>query len=227
MTWHDILFIHWPVPASTLRPLIPRGLELDTFSGSAWLGIVPFVMRDVHPRFLPSVPGVSGFPELNVRTYVTVRGVPGVWFFSLEAASPVAVRLARAGFHLPYFNARMRAVVGGGEVRFQSRRTHRRAAPANFRGRYRPLPGALSVDADLTHFLTERYRLYSADTRGQLYRADIHHEPWPLQRAEVELTTSPDEMTHQLGLRLPAAPPLSHYAERLSVRAGWPYRVRV
>jgi len=226
MRWEKLLFLHWPLPPAALRPLLPVGVDLETFGGEAWLGVVPFVMRDVRPRFLPSVPGVSGFPELNVRTYVTVRGVPGVWFFSLEAASPVAVRLARAGFHLPYLDARMRVSVGGGEVRFQSRRTHRRAAPASFRGRYRPLPGTPAVDPALTHFLTERYRLYSADTRGRLYRADIHHRSWPLQRAEVELNTSPDEMTRQLGLRLPAAPPLIHYAERLSVRAGWPYRVR-
>ena len=226
MRWEKLLFLHWPLPPSALTPLLPPGVKLETFGGDAWLGIVPFVMRGVRPRFFPRVPGVSGFPELNVRTYVTVRGVPGVWFFSLEAASPVAVRLARAGFHLPYFNARMRAEVDRGEVRFQSWRTHRRAAPASFRGRYRPLPGALSVNADLTRFLTERYCLYSADTGGRLYRADIRHGPWPLQRAEVELNTSPDEMTRQLGLRLPAAPPLSHYAERLSVTAGIPYRLR-
>lgn len=224
MRWEKLLFLHWPLPPAVLSSLLPPGVDLETFDGDAWLGIVPFMMRDVHPRFLPSVPG-STFPELNVRTYVSVNGVPGVWFFSLEAASPVAVRLAQAGFHLPYFNAQMQVKVDGGEVRFQSRRTHPRAAPASFKGRYRPRAGVL-VATDLTRFLTERYSLYSANAKGRLYRADLSHAPWPLQRAEVELIVSPSAMTRQLGLHLPATPPLVHYTEQLNVRAGLPYRVR-
>lgn len=225
MRWEKLLFLHWPLPPATLAPLLPPDVTLETFRGAAWLGIVPFIMRDVHPRFLPSLPGISGFPELNVRTYVNVSGVPGVWFFSLEAASPLAVRLARTGFHLPYFNARMRAQVSGEEVRFESRRTHYRAAPASFSARYRPVPGPPSADADLTHFLTARYCLYSADTEAKLFRADIFHAPWRLARADVELVGPPDAMTRQLGLDLPAPPPLVHYAERTDVRAGLPYRV--
>ena len=224
MRWEKLLFLHWPLPPSALEPLLPPSVTLETHSGAAWLGIVPFIMRDVHPRFLPSVPGISGFPELNVRTYVNVNGVPGVWFFSLEAANPVAVRLARTGFCLPYFDARMRARVKAGEVRFKSLRTHYRATPASFRARYRPVPGVPATDADLTHFLTARYHLYSADAAG-IYRADIFHRPWRLARAEVELFRSPDAMIRPLGLRLPASPPLVHYAERTVVRAGLPYRV--
>ena len=225
MRWKQLLFIHWPLPKSLIASLLPSGAEPDTFSGDAWLGIVPFFMRDVHPRGLPSVPGLSAFPELNVRTYVTVNGVPGVWFFSLEAASPVAVRLARAGFYLPYFNARMHTETSGGEVGFRSTRTHRRAAPATFAARYRPLPGTPAGDADLLHFLTERYCLYSAAPDGKLYRADIRHVTWPLQHAEVSFDTPPDEMTQQLGFSLPKSPPVLHYAERLDVTAGLPYRV--
>ncbi len=225
MQWEKLLFLHWSLPPAALSPLLPPGVTLETHHGAAWLGIVPFVMRHVRPRFLPSVPGISGFPELNVRTYVNVDGVPGVWFFSLEAANPLAVRLARSGFHLPYFNARMRARVDGGEVRFQSRRTHHRAAPAGFSARYRPVSGTPDADAGLTHFLTARYCLYSAHRKGQLYRADIFHAPWRLGRAEVELNVSPNAMTLPLGLRLPASPPLIHYAERTVVRAGLPYRV--
>ncbi len=224
MQWEKLLFLHWSLPPAALSLLLPSGVTLEAHDGAAWLGIVPFVMRHVRPRFLPSVPGISGFPELNVRTYVNVDGVPGVWFFSLEAANPLAVRLARSGFHLPYFNARMRARVDGGEVRFQSRRTHHRAAPADFSARYRPVSGSLG-DAKLTRFLTGRYCLYSADRKGQLYRADIFHAPWRLGRAEVELNVSPNAMTLPLGLRLPASPPLIHYAERTVVRAGFPYRV--
>ena len=224
MRWEKLLFLHWPLPPAALEPLLPPGVTLETHSGAAWLGIVPFVMRDVRPRFLPSVPG-SGFPELNVRTYVNVNGVPGVWFFSLEAADPVAVRVARTGFHLPYFDARMRARVRAGEVRFRSRRTHRHAAPARFEARYRPVPGLPATDAHLTHFLTERYCLYSADQRGRLFRADIFHRPWRLERAEVGFVKPPEAMTRPLGVRLPTAPPLIHYAERTEVRAGLPYRV--
>jgi uncharacterized protein YqjF (DUF2071 family) len=221
MTWHDLLFMHWPVPASALRPLIPRGLELDTFSGCAWLGVVPFNMRGVRPRGLPSVPPLSHFPELNVRTYVTAKGVPGVWFFSLDAANPVAVRLARASFHLPYFDAKMACRRRGDEVRYESVRTHRGAPPAAFRGRYRPLPGTVG-DAALTRFLTERYCLYSAGAKGQVWRGDVHHLPWPLRPAEVELETHPDEMTRQLGLALPDTPPLLHFSARLEVLAWLP-----
>ena len=225
MRWEKLLFMHWLLPPAALEPLLPPGAKLDTFAGEAWLGIVPFLMRDVRPRFVPSLPGVSRFPELNVRTYVTVGGVPGVWFFSLEATSPVAVRLARRVFKLPYFDARMQVDVNRGEVRFRSRRTHRRAAPAMFEACYRPLPGNLTAESALTHFLTERYRLYSADPRGKLYRADIRHQRWSLEPAEVRFTVSPVEMTRQFGLRLPEMPPLLHYAEQLEVVAGLPYRV--
>ena len=225
MHWEKLLFLHWPLPPAALSPLLPPGVRLETHHGAAWLGIVPFVMRNVRPRLLPGVPGISGFPELNVRTYVSVGGVPGVWFFSLEAASPVAVRLARSGFHLPYFDARMRARVSRGEVHFQSRRTHRRAAPAGFGARYRPVSGSPGIDADLTRFLTARYCLYSANQRGWLYRADIFHAPWRLERADVEMTVPPDAMTLPLGLHLPTSPPLIHYAERTVVKAGLPYRV--
>ncbi len=226
MRWTKLLFMHWPFPTSLLAPLLPPGAEPDTFASRAWLGIVPFLMRGVHPGGLPSVPGLSAFPELNVRTYVTVNGVPGVWFFSLEAANPVAVRLARAGFYLPYFDARMRARTREGEVVFRSARTHRNAPPAVFSARYRPRPGVPPEDAALLHFLTERYSLYSADAKGRLYRADIRHRTWPLARAEVSLELPPSEMTRHLGLDLPDIPPLLHYAESLQVTAGLPYRVK-
>src|ERR671917_1552964 len=105
MSWHDLLFMHWPVPASALQPFVPPALRLDTFDGSAWLSVTPFRMSGTRPRLLPSVAPLSSFPELNVRTYVTAEGKPGIWFFSLDAHNPVAVRLARATFSLPYFDA--------------------------------------------------------------------------------------------------------------------------
>ncbi len=122
--WHDLLFMHWRIPPQTLRPLIPRSLELDSFEGSAWLGIVPFRMTGVRLRGTPNIPGLSAFPELNVRTYVSAGGKPGVWFFSLDAASAIAVAAARAWFHLPYFRARMSLAAHADEIRYRSHRTH-------------------------------------------------------------------------------------------------------
>lgn len=223
MTWRDLLFMHWPVPAGELRPLIPPALGLDTFDGSAWLGVVPFRMTDVRPRFFPAVPWLSAFPELNVRTYVTAGERPGVWFFSLDAHNPVAVRLARATFHLPYFDARMSCrAEGGEEVRYRSVRTHRGAAPAEFAARYRPVGEEIqSRPGTLEHFLTERYCLYAADGKGMVRRGEIHHRLWPLRPAEVEVETL--GMTGQIGVVLPDTPPLLHFSERLDVLA-WPPR---
>ncbi len=224
MSWHELLFMHWPVPAEALRSLIPPALELDTFDGDAWLGVVPFRMSGVRPRFLPAVPPLSDFPELNLRTYVTAGGKPGIWFFSLDAHNPVAVRLARATFKLPYYDADISCRVQGEEVRYAGVRTHRNAPPAEFRGRYKPAGEAFgSRPGSLEHFLTERYCLYSADGRGRVRRGDIHHELWPLQRAEVE--TERLEMTAQIGVGLPDTEPLLHYAHRLDVVAWPPRRV--
>jgi uncharacterized protein len=163
MSWHDLLFMHWPIPEEALRSLIPPSLQLDTFDGSAWLSITPFRMSGTRPRSLPSVPPLSNFPELNVRTYVTAEDKPGIWFFSLDARNPIAVRLARATFSLPYFDAEMSCHVVGDEVRYRSVRTHRGAKEARFTGRYRPVGGPFnSRPGTLERFLTERYCLYSA-----------------------------------------------------------------
>ena len=222
MSWHDLLFMHWPVPAQELRPLVPPALNLDTFEGDAWLGVVPFRMSGVRPRFLPAVPGLSNFPELNLRTYVSAGGRPGIWFFSLDAHNPVAVRLARATFHLPYFDARMASRKEGGEIHYRSVRTHRGAPPAEFAGRYRPAGAPFeSSPGSLENFLTERYCLYAADGRGTVRRGEIHHQMWPLRPAEVEVETL--RMTGQIGVTLPDTAPLLHFSERLDVLA-WPPR---
>jgi uncharacterized protein YqjF (DUF2071 family) len=236
MRWLDLLFAHWPVDPSALRPLVPEGLELDTFDGRAWLGVVPFRMTGVRPLGCPPLPGVSAFAELNVRTYVRCReghagrgseagseGKPGVWFFSLDAASRLAVRGARWTFHLPYLDARMRVEETDGWIRYESRRTHRGAPPGVFRARYRPVGESYrSEPGDLDHWLTERYCLYSQDRRGRLYRGNIHHLPWPLRRAEAEIEE--DTLTEPLGttgatLERPDREPLLHFARRLDVVA--------
>src|ERR1700733_10366694 len=204
--WHDLLFAHWPVPAATLRPLLPAQLELDTFSGECWIGVAPFHMSGIHAHGLPALPGLSRFPELNVRTYVTMDGKPGVYFFSLDAANLPAVWAARTFYHLPYFHSRMSIVEGGGWFQYFSKR---HGSQAEFRGRYRPTsPIALRPPGSLPHWLTERYCLYTVAGKN-IYRADIHHMQWPLQDAEldVELNT----MAQAAGIALPPTLPLLYY----------------
>lgn len=218
MRWHDLLFMHWPLPPAALRPLIPESLELETYGGAAWLGVVPFRMSRVGPRLARRLPWVSAFPELNVRTYVASEGKAGVWFFSLDAANPLAVRAARRCFHLPYYDARMSCSERDGWIDYRSRRTHRGAAPGEFAGRYRPVgPEYRSTAGELDHWLTERYCLYSAAKDGQLFRGEIHHAPWPLQAAEAEVEVN--TVAAQAGIELPDAPPLLHFARFLDVVA--------
>jgi uncharacterized protein len=237
--WHDLLFAHWPIPPEEVRALVPATLPLDTFEGRAWLGVVPFRMSNVRPRGIPPLPGVSAFPELNVRTYASLGGKPGVYFFSLDAASALAVAAARAFFHLPYFRAEMSLVEGEapgagpasgapngaeaarlGEIRYQSRRTHGGAPPAEFLGRYRPTGAPYSSQpGSLEHWLTERYCLYAVDPRGRVFRGDIHHLPWPLQPAELSLERNTMAQAAGFG-PLPGAP-LLHFARVLDVLI-WP-----
>lgn len=218
MRWYDLLFMHWPVRANVLRPLIPSGLELDTYEGEAWLGIVPFGMSRVRARLLPPIPGTSKFLELNVRTYVTARGQPGVWFLSLDAANPLAVRVARRTFHLPYFHARMSARNVNESIRYESTRTHRGAPPATFSATYRPTgPATTPAIGSLADFLTNRLCLYSVNSSGKLFRGVIDHLPWPLQPAEAEIQRN--EMAEAIGVRLPESSPLLHFAAMLDVTA--------
>jgi uncharacterized protein len=225
--WHDLLFAHWPIPEEVMAPLIPPGLTLDMFEGEAWVAVVPFHMRHVRPRFLPSAPWLSFFAELNVRTYVRAKDEsgqdkPGVFFFSLDAANPIAVAIARSFYHLPYFRAQMDFHIHSGTqaVDYSSRRTHRGAPSAEFVGSYRPAGEVYQVaPGSLEHWLIERYCLYSADRRGHIYRGDIHHLPWPIQVAEAEFQVN--SVAQAAGLTLPDCKPLLHFASRLEVVA-WP-----
>jgi len=216
MRWHDLLFLHWPIRAESLRPLIPRELEIETFDGWSWLGIVPFHMSGVRPRY---VPFSVAFPELNVRTYVKAAGKSGVWFFSLDAASWLAVRAAR-WLGLPYYDARMKVQLEGETVHYQSVRVHKRAAPAEFSASYKPIAAAYhAVPGTLDHWLTERYCLYGAVTPDKVVYGDIHHPPWRLQPAEVELRAN--TMAEQIAIKLPGMMPVSHFA-RLQEVVAWP-----
>ncbi|PJF44544.1 MAG: hypothetical protein CUN55_03500, partial [Phototrophicales bacterium] len=180
-TWSKLLFMHWPLPADVVRPYIPNELKLDTFDGNAWISVVPFLMSNVYPRFTFPLPWLSAFPELNVRTYVTHEDKPGVWFFSLDAANPVAVMIARTFYHLPYFNATMSVVERTHSIDYYCMRRDRRSEPAQFVGEYGPSGDIYVAQPDtLEYFLVERYCLYAQDKKGNLYRGDIHHQPWPL-----------------------------------------------
>lgn len=222
MRWHDLGFLHWRVAAAELQAKLPAGLELDTFEGEAWIGVVPFHMTDVSLRGTPRIRRFADFSELNVRTYVTASGKPGVWFFSLDATQPTAVRLARGLLQLAYLDARIDIRRDGDWVDYTSRRTDPTARPAELVARYRPIgPSTRSRPGSLEQFLTERYCLYAGGgRRGGVRRIEIDHQPWPLQPAEavVERCT----MTEPLGIDLGAEPPLVHFAERLDVVAWLP-----
>ncbi|MCB9706722.1 MAG: DUF2071 domain-containing protein [Myxococcales bacterium] len=224
MSWLDLLFAHWPVPAAALRAVVPASLELDLFEGEAWLGVVPFWMDNVGARGLPYLPGVKRFPELNVRTYVRAAGKPGVFFFSLDATSAFAVAVARATFHLPYFRAKITTGWEEGWVGYASERTHRGAPAGALRGRYRPLGEVYSArPGTLERWLTERYCLYAVDRQGRALRGEIHHAPWPLRRAEAELEVN--TVAEHTGLRLAGAPRHLHFVDRIDVVAWLPERV--
>lgn len=224
-TWHDLLFAHWPVPAAALRPHIPAQLEIDTFQGQAWLAVVPFRMSGVRLRGTPAMPWLSSFPELNVRTYVVTDGKPGVWFFSLDAGNPLAVAIARAWFHLPYFRARMFCEESDGWIHYRSERTHGGSPGGSLEARYRPIGELfLAQPGTLEHFLTERYCLYARDARGRISRGEIHHPPWSLQLAEAAFARN--TIAEASGFTLPPeASPLLHFSRRQNVIVWPPQRL--
>jgi uncharacterized protein YqjF (DUF2071 family) len=215
-TWTDLLFAHWSVAPGELEAVVPPQLALDTFEGRAWIGVTPFGVRNLRLRMTFPVPCLSAFPEINVRTYVTVGGKPGIFFFSLDAASRLAVTAARHAYRLPYFHARMALEHDAGAVVYSSARIDAdRPAPAEFRSRYRPVgPARPPRDGTLEHWLTERYCLYTLDDELHVQRAEIHHPPWPLQPAEADIATN--TMAAEIGLVL-NGDPLLHYARRQDV----------
>lgn len=218
--WHELLFTHYPIAPEVLRPLIPSLLEIDTFEREAWIGIVPFHMSNVHPRGVPSVPGLSQFPELNVRTYVKNNGKAGVYFFSLDAANPIAVAIARSLFHLPYFNATMSSKHIGDTIHYRSHRTHKGAPSADYASLYRPVASVVYASrGSLEHWFTERYSLYTVVNQKRLYRGEIHHVQWPLQNAELEIVRDTMALSHSIAL--PNTAPLLHYSQKQEVLI-WP-----
>ncbi|MGE0296218.1 YqjF family protein [Pseudonocardia sp.] len=180
--WRELAFLHWPADPAAVEPLLPPGLAVDTFDGRAWLGIVALTMRDVRPRYVPALPGISHFLELNVRTYVRHGDGSGIWFFSLDAATLVAVAVARAWWSLPYHPAWMATRRDGDVIAYRSRRA---CGGARFAARYRVGAGLGPVDpGTFEHFAVERYRLY-AHRGGRLYTGQVRHRPYPLHAAEL------------------------------------------
>jgi len=221
-TWHDLLFAHWPVTPDALVPLVPPRFELDLFEGTAFIAVVPFYMSNVGIRGVPPLPGVSRFPELNVRTYVRVDDKPGVYFFSLDAASALAVATARTALNLPYHRAAMSLREQDGEIHYRSAR--RRDPSVEFRARYRPVGQAFHPrEGSLAHFLTERYCLYNVDLRGRPYRLDIHHPRWTLQAAECAIAQN--TMARASGVTVVGPPPLLHFSRRQDVVAWMPVQL--
>lgn len=216
-TWSDLTFLHWPYPIEEVRRLLPEGLELDVFDGSAWIGLVPFFITNLTLPKASSLPWVSSFAETNVRTYVAdAKGRRGVWFFSLDAARLLAVAGARATYALPYYWAKMRVRSKGFSVAYSSQRRHGPAAGCDIEVRIgKPVP----EPSELEIFLTARFRLY-AWRNGRLIQAGVDHAPWPLQRASV--TRLQESLISAAGLSRPASDPLAHFSRRVDVLVGGP-----
>jgi hypothetical protein len=212
--WRDLLFAHWPVAVEALRTLVPAVLALDAFNGDAWVSIAPFHM-EIQPRGLPRLSELSNIPELNCRTYVTVDGKPGVYFFSLDITSRLLVWGARTFYHLPYFQAKMSCESSGESISYASRRGN-----ATWRATYEPISEVqLAALGTIEHFLTERYCLYAVHGR-RVYRGEIHHAPWPLQQVHAEIQENTIAQT--AGISLQGQPSVLSFAREIEVLIWWP-----
>jgi len=219
-TWNYVTFLHWPYDPAVVRPLIPRELKLDLFDGTAWVGLVPFLITGLTLPRWPALPWLSRFPETNVRTYVVDRaGRRGVWFFSLDAARLAAVVGARTGYGLPYFWAKMRVRNDPHHVRYRSRRRLLRGHSdlTIEKG------GLMPEQSERDIFLTARFRLY-ARWLGRIVCARAEHRQWPLHTARVLRLR--DSLVREAGLPQPQGEALAHFAPRVDVRVGPPEPVR-
>jgi uncharacterized protein YqjF (DUF2071 family) len=212
-SWLDLLFAHWPIEAQLVQRLVPAPLRVQEFDGTSWIGLVPFRMAGVMRRPLPDLPGVSAFPELNVRLYVEHQGKPGVWFLSLDATNALAVWAARRFFHLPYYRATMRMEPSGDSFAYSAKR---RGTGQVLEATYRPTSAVYeSKPGTLEHWLTERYCLYAQAPDGTVSRNDVHHAPWPLQAAAATIAENTYFAPH--GLSVAGPPATLHFAKRLDV----------
>jgi uncharacterized protein YqjF (DUF2071 family) len=223
--WNDLLFAHWPVPVARMARLLPDWLEVDAYQGSAWLGVVPFWLDRLKIRGVPSFLGARSFPDLNLRTYVRDQftHTPGIYCFSLDASSLMAVAAARMYYHLPYYWAQMRLEQQSErEFSFLSRRRFSREETI-FKARYRGLGPSSKLaehrSGTFESYFSERTCLFSSDPTGQPVRANLHYVPWPLEEAQAEIERN--DLAQSIGLTLPDADPVLHYSRRLAVYI-WP-----
>jgi uncharacterized protein YqjF (DUF2071 family) len=187
-SWSNVLFIHWPISAELLRPHIPRSLEIDTFDGTAWMSVVVFVMEGIYLRGLSALSVTPKFAEINVRTYVHLDGKPGVYFMSLDVGDLASLMIAKRWYRLPYKAAQISFQKEGRTFLCQSLRKGKSNVPIGFHGNFIPLSGVyLSKKEMFDYWLTERYCFFSANKRGNIYGGEIHHQPWPLQKVEIEI----------------------------------------
>ena len=210
VTWTDLLLASWPVQAEELRQLVPAPLEIDTFDGTGWVSLVSFKAENMRFRGFDPLPGQADFCELNLRTYVRLGDVPGVYFLSLDCPGALANLLGKHLFQLPFKRCEMRIDRVNDEYRVESQRTEPGEPRATYDCRFRPIgqPGPLAP-ASLDEFLINRLSLFVA-IRGQLFRGDIAHAPWMVQPAE--LTVQQNSVTSAAGLQIPKAPPHAAFA---------------
>jgi uncharacterized protein YqjF (DUF2071 family) len=206
-SWGKLLFMHSEVPVDVLRPLIPRPLEIDTFKDKAYVALTPFTMWNVRPMFLPAVPFVSAFHELNVRTYVHLNGEPGVWFFSLDANSALSVWGARLLYHLPYFYSRIELKEDGDSIDYRLRRTAEMSARFHANWTVEKGESFHAIPGSIEFFLAERYSLFTEHNKA-IYRCRIHHEAWPLRYATLESFET--DLFQVNGLPVPEGDPMLH-----------------
>ncbi|MGV3467279.1 MAG: YqjF family protein [Heyndrickxia sp.] len=186
--WRNVLFLHWPVPVEKLRPHIPSSLQIDTFKGSAWLGIILFVLEGIFPLGISSLSLTPSFPETNVRTYVKYNGKPGIYFMSIDVENWASLKIAKRWYRLPYHSAQIFYQKEGQNFNFHSIRKDNESPSIYLKGQYSPISEVYyAKEGTLDHWLTERYCLYSSNNVASIYCGDIHHQPWPLQKAEIDL----------------------------------------
>ena len=220
-SWERLLFAHWPIEESRLRRFVPPQIPIDTFDGSAWIGVTPFLVGGLRLRFLPPLPGTARFPEINVRTYATIEDRPGIYFFSLDVPNVLAIAAARRAYRLPYFRSKIDVRHFAGGVSYRSRRVDPTGTPVECAIEYWATgPGYAATAGSFEHWAVERYCLYTLDRRMSVLRGEIHHPPWQIQPARA--TIASNSMGRQLGTDFQEHPVL-HYADRQDV-VFWPNR---
>jgi uncharacterized protein YqjF (DUF2071 family) len=218
-TWEQLMFAHWRVPFERLREVVHPKIPLDTFDGSAWLGVTPFTVTGLHLRGTPPPPLVASFHEINVRTYSTIDGKPGIYFLSLDAASRLAVEAARTVYRVPYFEADISVDREDGRVRYTHERTQADGRAAGFAAEYAPTgPTYNATPGSFDYWMAERYCLYTVDEDQRVHRGEIHHPPWPLQKASADIAHN--TMARPYGIELEGNP-ITHFAHRQDV-VFWP-----